>query len=50
MARFSGHRLALSRIRRAVDGGAEIRYAYRDGRGLPLFMIEIDRFVCPGIS
>jgi hypothetical protein len=37
-------------MRRAVDGGAEIRYAYRDGRGVSLFMIEIDQFVCARIS
>ncbi len=37
-------------MRRAVDGGAEIRYAYRDGRGVLLFTIEIDQFVCAAIS
>jgi len=36
--------------RRAVDGGAEIRYAYRDGRGVSLFTIEIDQVVCAGLS
>ena len=35
--------------RRAVDGGAEVRYAYRDGVGVSLFTIEIDQVVCAEI-
>jgi hypothetical protein len=36
--------------RRAVDGGAQVRYAYRDGNGVSLFIIEIDRYVCADLS
>jgi hypothetical protein len=36
--------------RRAVDCGAQFRYAYRDGNGVSLFVIEIDRTGCADLS
>lgn len=32
--------------RRAVDGGAEIHYAYRQSDGATIFTVDIDRWTC----
>ena len=36
--------------RRAVDGGAEIRYAYRQSDGAKIVTVDIDRWACAGAS
>ncbi len=36
--------------RRAIDGGAEIRYAYRQSNGATIFTIDIDQWACAGVS
>lgn len=36
--------------RRAVDGGAKIRYAYRQSDGATIVTIDIDQGACAGVS
>ena len=35
-----------TKVRQAIDGGAELRYSYRTSMGTSLFSIKVDKAVC----
>ncbi len=35
-----------TKVRQAIDGGAEVRYSYRTTKGASLFTIKVDKAVC----